>query len=165
MDLREIYDLIEKAETGVKILEAEANSYRTDLEDFYCTESIESGYSHTRVVSKEMLQEKTCKVAKTVPEHQKMAEKVEKALTELEDYSSFRYIHGEKVSTDELEERGELIVSGYRDVLESIWSTGFRIKQDPNIEVDPIEARYNMWKKELKRNSNDCPEIIGELFS
>ncbi len=165
MDLREIYNLIENAEKGVKLLEAEADSYKNDLEDFYCTESIESGYSHTRVVSKEMLKEKTCKIAKTVSEHQNMVERVETALSELEDYSNFRYIQGEKVNTDEMEERAEEIVDDYNNTLEAIWNTGFRIKQDEKIEVDPIEARYNIWKKEIKRSSSDSPEILGELFS
>lgn len=165
MDLEEIYELVEDAETGIEILNVEANSYRQDLEDFYNTESTESGFSHTRLVSKQMLREETRRISETVPEYQEMVENLEAALPELDDYTDFRYVNGEQVSTTELKDKAEHLIDGYREILERIWHTGFRIKQDPELEVDPIEMRYNLWRKEIKQESDSSPEVLGELFS
>lgn len=165
MEFEEIYRLARAAHAGEEFLTGLAESYKMDYEDFEHSEEQVGWRENGRNVSKAMLRDTTEQVVEAVPEYQSMVKSMETAREELEDYSTPRFVDGKKQRPEDLSQEFEELIDNYRDILESIWHTGYRIQQHPELEADPIDMRYKRWKRELRQQEeNENWEALGEIL-
>ncbi|MFB6292318.1 MAG: hypothetical protein ABEI58_02890 [Candidatus Nanohaloarchaea archaeon] len=176
MELREIYRLAETADDGLPALEQHADFYAKALEDYSHTEEHSALWEQGRPVSREMVRDIALKTAEMVPEYQSIVKNLEAAAEEVLEHSSFRYIDGERVRAEDLADQIETLVDGYREALEKVWNTSYRMKQHPDFEVNPIDVRTRRWRRGFEdvqpvgdtgefAEETAQPEVVAEFFT
>lgn len=165
MEFDEIYRLARAAHAGEEFLAGLAETYKLDYEDFEHSEENVGWRENGRNVSQEMLRDTTEQVVETVPEYQSMLKSMETAQEELEDHSTSRFINGQEVRPEDLYTQFDDLIESYRNLLEGIWNTGYRIQEHPELETDPIDMRYKRWRRELMREQGgESFEALGQLL-
>ncbi len=176
VEFREIYRLVETARDGLPVLDGHADFYVNAIDDYQHTDDWNSELDDGRPVSRELVREASLKTAELMPEYQEIVQSLETALQEVDEYTSFRFIDGSRVKVDELEEQIDSLVTQYRHVFERIWSAGYRVKEHPDFDVNPIDMRMKKWRRDfedrnpvdgtgLYSSNQESPEVLGELFT
>lgn len=164
MEFEEIYRLARSAHAGEDFLSGLAETYKMDYEDFEHSEENVGWRQDGRMVSQEMLRATTEQVVEAVPEYQSMVKSMEVAQEELEGYSTSRFVEGQEVRPDDLEQQFEHLIKSYRGLLETIWNTGYRIQEHPELHTDPIDMRYKQWRRQIRREDTEDFEALGHMF-
>lgn len=165
MDFEEIYRLAQAAHAGEDFLSGLAEAYKMDYEDFEHSEENVGWRQDGRNVSRAMLRETTDQVVEAVPEYKEMLRSMETAREEIEDYSTSRFVDGSKRRPEDISQQLDEMIESYRNILESIWNTGYRIQENPELEADPIDMRYKRWKRQLQQEEEtENWEALGDLL-
>jgi len=161
--LEELYSLRDTAEVGIQALKRHAEVYERSVEDYSHSREGESILEEGYFTSEEMVRELTKKTVEMIPKYQEMIMIIDLAKEEVDKHSDFRYFNGEKVDTDRLENDLSDLRDEYKEVLETIWRTGYRIKEHSELKPNPIDMRLKNWRRD--HDDREWIEDVGPAYS
>lgn len=164
MDTKSILERLEKAERSVEMLEDFSRKYNSDYETFIHTNNSSSKIDGYGAVTQERIVEISEKLVDLMGEHEKIKEELEEIQpSEISEHIIFR---GESWDSKRLKDRKERFLNNYNEVFESIWSTAYRVRENPNVPCDPINEKYERWRmSQLDRDKEDHEKSMDYLFN
>ena len=163
MDTKNILERLEKAERSVEMLEDFSRNYNLDYESFIHTNNFSSEIGGYGPVRQERIVELSDQLVNMMEEHEEIKQELEEV--QPDDISEHLMFEGETWSSKTANIRKEETLEKYRNVFESIWSTAYRVRENPNIPCDPINQKYERWRQEQIDRDTDHEESMKYLFN